>query len=164
MKKIIALFLSLTLAATCGAAAFADTMINKSDENQTGTLNVTYTTTETYTVTIPADVTLSSAAKEVSDREVKATDVLLASGSTLTVTVASANGYQLKNGTSAIPYTCKAGNTTITADNNTVLTVSAGTKNPDAVSLTIGTTDADIANATLAGAHTDTLTFTCAVS
>ena len=161
MKRILAVILAAVMVMGLATAVFAD---DKTLDGDAGTTNVTYTTEEAYTVTIPADITLTSS-KLSATGNVKVTNALLGSGETLKITVASSNGYNLVNGDSKIAYTVKKGETTITADANEVISVEAGVKITDtnSAALTFATTEANIKAATAAGAHKDTLTFTVSV-
>ena len=108
------------------------------------TTNVSYDVQPTYTVTIPATVDLG-------DNDVTQIKVELTSASN----TASGSTFNAKNGNSAVTYTITGdkaiavGDTvaTFTADGSKTLTFSA----------------ADKSNATVAGAHTETLTFSIAV-
>ena len=158
MKKLVAIILTVVMVFSMATVAFADTTVN----GDSGTVVVKYTTSEAYTVTIPADVTLTST--KLSDTgNVTVSDALLASGETLKIAVESANNYKLVNSTSGIAYTLKSGDTAITVDNNVVLSVAAGTKSGSA-ELTFATTEEDVKAATIAGDHKDTLTFTVSVA
>ena len=157
MKRFVSLLLALCMTFALATTAFAADITQDSAE-QTGQMEVSYTTGETYTVVIPADVTVGT---DAVTRDLQVKNILLTSGKTLKVTVASANGYQLKNNDSAIAYTVKNGDTQITADSNTVISVAAGTTADQSVTLSLLPTQDAINGATLAGKHTDTLTFTC---
>lgn len=54
-----------------------------------GTVEVTYGASESYTVTIPADITLT--ANQESDIEISASDVVIPYGNELTVSISSTN-------------------------------------------------------------------------
>ena len=160
MKKMIALVLAAVMTMSMTTAAFADQTVT----NNTGTVDVTYTiadSDESYIVTIPADVNLSSAAISKTG-DVKVTNAVLKSGNTLKISVATANGFNLVNGVSAIPYTVSDGAAAI-ANDGTVLTVAAGTAS-STKTLTFATTADNVKQATLTGAHKDTLTFTVSVT
>ena len=158
LAVVAALALSLTI---CIAPAFADSGFSGNDS----TTNVKYTVTEGYTVTVPADVTFTTSSK-TGTGVVKAENVIIANGKTLSVTVASSNGYTLKYGTdvaSSVAYTVKVGDSTTALSGTTaqqVLSVAAGTTS-DQVTLNFAT---DGTGFTKAGEHTDTLTFSCSIS
>ena len=159
MKKMVAVLLTAVMIMSTSMAAFAAD--DQTVSGNSGTTDVKYTTEEAYTVTIPADVTLTATTLSTTGN-VTVTDALLGEGKTLKITVESAKGYKLENGTSNIAYTLKKGDTTITADANEVLSVAAGTKTGSAA-LTFATSAENVANATLAGEHKDTLTFKVAL-
>ena len=166
MKKesIIAAIAATALCFALAGPAFAADL-NK--DTTSGTTTVTYTVSDSYTVSIPADVAFASDSLSKAGT-VSASNVILVDGKTLTVKVASANGYALKCGTgtaSSIAYTLTpAGGSALSGtDATTVLTVAAGTTS-GSTNLTFATTAQNIASATKAGDHTDTLTFTCSVA
>ena len=155
MKKILAVVLTAAMVMGTTTAVFADTTL----EGNSGTTDVTYETQESYTVTIPADISLANEDYSGSG-EVKVTNALLAASSTLKITVASANDYKLKLGSSEIAYTL-TGDNLITEENNEVLSVSSGVKVTDVNSqeLDFESSEEAVKAATLAGEHKDTLTF-----
>ena len=125
---------------------------------ETKATNVSYDVQPTYTVTIPATVDLGD--NDVT-ANIEASDVLLETGKQIKVDLTAASNTQegstfnAKNGNSAVTYTITGdkaiavGDTvaTFTANGSKALTFSA----------------ADKSAATVAGAHTETLTFTIAV-
>ena len=145
-KKIITLALAAAMLSATGITAFAETT------------NVSYDVQPTYTVTIPATVNLGD--NDVT-ANIEASDVLLETGKQIKVDLTAASNTQegstfnAKNGNSAVTYTITGdkaiavGDTvaTFTANGSKALTFSA----------------ADKSAATVAGAHTETLTFTIAV-
>ena len=159
MKRFTALMFALCMTLCLATPAMAAD-ITPNSEQQAGTMEVSYTTTESYTVTIPADVIVTTAGVNA---DLTAKNLLLASGHTLKVTAESTNGYKLKAGDSAIAYTCTVGDKTLSSTEKTVLTVSAGTIEDQTATMTFKTTTDAINAATLAGKHTDKLTFTCSV-
>ena len=146
MKKIITLALAAAMLSATGITAFAETT------------NVSYNVDPSYTVTIPATVDLGD--NDVT-ANIEASDVLLETGKQIKVDLtaasntASGSTFNAKNGDSAVTYTITGdkaiavGDTvaTFTADGSKTLTFSA----------------ADKSGATVAGAHTETLTFTVSV-
>ena len=146
MKKILTLALVGAMLSATGITAFAETT------------NVSYDVQPTYTVSIPAAVTLSDADVTA---DITASNVILEDGKQIKVDLtaasntASGSTFNAKNGDSAVTYTITGdkaiavGDTvaTFTADGSKTLTFSA----------------ADKSNATVAGAHTETLTFSIAV-
>ena len=92
--------------------------------------------------------------------------LVLTNGTKIDVTLSSANNFALKNtDASAIPYQVKKG-TTLLAQGNNVLNFTAGTSTNTGVSqaLDFVTTPDNLKAARLTGAHTDTITFTVAVT
>ena len=143
MKKLLAIVLAALMIAACSVTAFAETT------------TVTYDVDPSYTVSIPAAVTLSDADVTA---DITASDVVIENGSQITVKLTAASNtvsgstFNAKNGDSTVAYTITAdsavavGDTvaTFTADGSKTLTFSA----------------ADKSAATTAGEHTETLTFT----
>ena len=144
MKKLLAIILAALMIAACSVTAFA-----------ADTTTVTYEVQPTYTVSIPAAVTLSDADVTA---DITASDVVIENGSQITVKLtaasntASGSTFNAKNGDSTVTYTITGdeaiavGDTvaTFTADGSKTLTFSA----------------ADKSATTIAGEHTETLTFT----
>ena len=142
MKKILAIILAAVMIAACSVTAFAETT------------NVSYNVDPSYTVSIPAAVTLGDSAVEA---DITASDVIMEDGKQILVELTSASNtasgstFNAKNGDSTVTYTITGdeaiavGDTvaTFTADGSKTLTFSA----------------ADKSGATVAGTHTETLTF-----
>ena len=145
-KKILTLALAAAMLSATGITAFAETT------------NVSYNVDPSYTVSIPAAVTLGDSAVEA---DITASNVILEDGKQIKVDLtaasntASGSTFNAKNGDSAVTYTITGdkaiavGDTvaTFTANGSQTLTFSAANK----------------AGITAAGAHTETLTFTIAV-
>ena len=119
-----------------------------------GTTEVTYDVQPTYTIAIPASVTLGDADVTA---DITASDVLLESGKQVKVELtaasntASGSTFNAKNGDSTVTYTITGDSAIAVGD--TVATFTAnGSK-----TLTFS---ADKSAATVAGSHTETLTFT----
>ena len=143
MKKLLAIVLAALMIAACSVTAFAETT------------NVSYNVDPSYTVSIPAAVTLVDSAVEA---DITASDVIMEDGKQIKVELTSASNtasgstFNAKNGDSTVAYTITAdsavavGDTvaTFTADGSKTLTFSA----------------ADKSATTIAGEHTETLTFT----
>ena len=146
MKKTLAILLVAIMATVCAVPAFAEST------------DVSYNVEPTYTISIPAAVTLGDSAVEA---DITASDVLLGDNQQIEVELTSASNtpsgstFNAKNGDSAVTYTITGdeaiavGDTvaTFTADGSKTLTFSA----------------ADKSAVTVAGAHTETLTFTVKV-
>ena len=120
--------------------------------------DVSYDVQPTYTVAIPASVTLGDSAVEAT---ITASDVILESGKQVAVELteasntASGSTFNAKNGESVVTYTI-TGDAAI-AVGDTVATFTAnGTK-------TLTFAVADKTGITVAGSHTETLTFTISV-
>ncbi len=147
MKKLLAIIIAAVMIAACTVTAFADTT------------DVSYDVQPTYTVSIPASVTLSDADVTA---DVTASDVILESGKKIKVELTSASNtasgstFNAKNGDSTVTYTITGdkaiavGDTvaTFTANGSKTLTFSAANKSA----------------ATVAGNHTETLTFTVSIA
>ena len=161
MKKTAALVLAAVMAAAMAFTAFA--------ENPTsGSTEVKYSPdAESYTITIPATCSITAADTDV-DLEIKGNDVKVLLGRSLFFKVASGNGWKMKNGASAIEYTAKLGATVLTNDATVLEIKGVGTKTAAAeadskATLKVQSTTAQINAATVAGEHTDTLTFTVSI-
>ena len=158
LKKILTLALVAAMLTATGITAFAAD-IDQDTTPPTGTTSVTMSVAPSYTVSIPASVTLGDADVTA---DITASDVILEDGKQIKVDLtaasntASGSTFNAKNGDSAVTYTISAGDKTI-AVNDTVATFTAnGSK-------TLTFSAADKSAATAAGAHTETLTFTIGV-
>lgn len=147
MKKLLAIIIAAVMIAACSVTAFA-----------ADTTTVTYEVQPTYTVSIPASVTLSDADVTA---DVTASDVILESGKKIKVKLTSASNtasgstFNAKNGDSTVTYTITGDEAIAVGD--TVATFTAnGSK-------TLTFSAADKSAATVAGSHTETLTFTVSV-
>jgi len=150
MKKLLTLALVGAMLTATGITAYAV---------PGNTTEVSYEVAPTYTVVIPESVALGDTAVTA---DIEATNVLLEDGKQIKVDLtvasntASGSTFNAKNGDSAVTYTISAGDKAI-AVNDTVATFTAnGSK-------TLTFSAADKSAATVAGAHTETLTFTIAV-
>ena len=146
MKKLLAIILAAVMIAACSVTAFAETT------------NVSYNVDPSYTVSIPAAVTLGDSAVEA---DITASDVIMEDGKQILVELTSASNtasgstFNAKNGDSAVTYTITGDEAIAVGD--TVATFTAnGSK-------TLTFSAADKSAATVAGAHTETLTFTVSV-
>ena len=156
MKKTISAVLAVIMILALGITAFAENGISGNS-----TIKVTYTTAKSYEVTIPSAQSFSTGNLSKTG-SVTATNVLLESGDVLNVTMKSANNFKLVCDGSEIEYAVKIDGEAV-ANDAAVLSVNAGTTSGEAV-LTFETTADNIAAATKAGDHIDTITFTCSVS
>ena len=154
MKKLLSLVLAAILLCSISVTALATDL---NEGNNVGVITVSYGVSEGYIVTIPADVSISTAGVEST---LSANSVLLPDGKTLTVSVTSENNYNLEYANSTIPYTILVDGMEQTAETFIALSVISGTTS-DNVTMVFKTTDENIAKATKSGNHTDTLTFTC---
>ena len=146
MKKLLAIVLAALMIAACSVTAFAETT------------DVSYDVQPSYTVSIPAAVTLGDSAVEA---DITASDVILEGGKQVVVELTSASNtasgstFNAKNGDSTVTYTITGDEAIAVGD--TVATFTAnGSK-------TLTFSAADKSAATVAGAHTETLTFTVSV-
>lgn len=171
MRKLLALFLAMLMlmnvAAMAAAADEEGSTSSDGNQKQTSDVEVKYdndnNTGGKYTVVIPPSVTVDVVG-EPTVLPVEALDVVLPDGKALEVTVASfqlgENGaIQMEYLGSFIPYLLQIGTTKVTQQNQLVLSVPSGTTTGN-VDMKVTITNEDIAKATKAGEHKDTLTFT----
>lgn len=124
MKKLLTLLLTAALATAAATTAFADTSITPSD----GKMNVTYTVAPSYTVTIPASVTLGEKATVLaSGVKINKNQNLIVK---LTGTSESDNTFKVKANGAELTYTVKKGNADI-AVGSEVLAVNSETSGDD---------------------------------
>lgn len=146
MKKLLTFALVGAMLTATGITAFAETT------------NVSYNVNPSYTVSIPAAVTLGDADVTA---DITASDVILEDGKQIKVDLtaasntASGSTFNAKNGDSTVTYTITGDKAIAVGD--TVATFTAnGSK-------TLTFSAADKSAATVAGSHTETLTFNIAV-
>lgn len=170
MKKRIALVLALVLALSISAAAFAagdpqNIIINPDNSATRQPVQVTFSVGPTYTITIPATVTLvkdPDTGNYRQDATIEAENVRLLEGKVLEVSLTSASGFKLSTNASGatyeLPYTVTVGSaaTSIAAD-GVVATFATQTGVQDA------TLHFAAAHPTYAGVYRDTVTFTIQV-
>lgn len=153
MKKLLTLLLTAALATAAATTAFADTSITPSD----GKMNVTYTVAPSYTVTIPASVTLGQTAI------VSASNVKINKDQTLkvklTATSENDNTFKVKANGAELTYTVKKGTTDI-AVGSEVLAVNSETSGDD---LKAELSFIAPTSTTFAGEYKGTVTFTVSV-
>ncbi len=166
-KKLLSTLLALALCGTMSLTAFAaDTEIKPDSNPKTGNTQVTFNVDPTYTVTIPATITLekdtTDGVKYIGTGKVEAAQGLrLKEDEKIEVRLTECD-YQLDTDASAtykLPYTVKAGEAEVTADSNLVATFT--TEANTAVQESILTFTAN--DPTYAGDYSDTVTFTVAV-
>ena len=146
--------------------AFADTTVqpdtNGDPTPSTAGMDVSYEVSPTYTVVIPASVTLSATADTT--RDITAEDVKLEQGSKIVVTLdeasntASGTTFHAKIGDSTATYSINDGAIGVDTSNNTIAEFDTKTGDQFAT-LTFSKAE----GATYAGTHTETLTFGIAV-
>ena len=146
MKKLLAIIIAAVMIAACSVTAFAETT------------DVSYDVQPTYTLSIPASVTLGDADVTA---DITASDVIMEDGKQIKVELTSASNtasgstFNAKNGDSTVTYTITGDEAIAVGD--TVATFTAnGSK-------TLTFSAADKSAATVAGTHTETLTFTVKV-
>ena len=149
-RKVIAALTTLAL-----AVASVPFMVSADD------LEVTYNAEASYTVTIPASVTLSATADVTAD--IKAEDVLLETGQAISVKLQTASNTEsgstfnakTADGASTATYTISAAETAISVGDEVANFDADGSQ-----TLTFSKAE----GATTAGSHTETLTFNISVS
>ena len=151
MKKLFAFILTVAMLATLSVTAFA--VVDQDSQDPSGAMNVTYTVAPTFTVTIPASVTLGDAAT------ISAANVVVPKGKQVEVSIAEANGFKATTPEGAeLIYTVKNGNTAV-AEGDIVLAVNPKYGNTGSTTLTfVAPTEY-----TYSGDYTGTVTFTVAV-
>ncbi|MGN0442589.1 MAG: hypothetical protein ACI4FO_07775 [Acutalibacteraceae bacterium] len=150
MKKILAALLSISILASVSVTAFA-AEINQDSDPKTADAEITTSIAPTYTVTIPADVTVEFNAETTDFGEIKVTSAQIDPDKCIKVALTSDG--ELNNAvdeTKVIPYTVTAGNTAFTSE--TYLATG------DSTELTINITQDDW-NKAYAGDYSDTVTF-----
>lgn len=164
MKKLLAFILAALMVCLMTVPAMATTTIVADRGN--GSTQLSYSVTQTYTVTIPEGFDLSTTE---SPQVLSVSNVLIPDGKKLTVNMVSTNfdstdKYRVAYQGSYIKYSVKVGSseTALAANDTEILALVAGTTS-GSVTLKFQTTAGNIAGATKAGIHTDTLTFNFAV-
>lgn len=149
MKKLLSLTLIIAIVITMSVTAFASEIKENSATNS-GSTNITYTVDNSYIVTIPDSMTIGTEAT------VSVSDVILADGYNLKVSVSSTqynDGWKLKNNDDYIGYTLKIDGTDVDNNGNVLTARSGETPEKKLVTVLTGT-------AKYSGRYTDTLTFT----
>ena len=163
-KKLISLALVCAMVFALGVTALArdgGTQVDQDSTDKTGNTKVSYSVDPTYTITIPSSVALSNTAQS---KTLKAENVILEGGKKITVTLTAAsntdNGestFNAKNGdTSTATYT-------ITTPSGSVKVGDKVAEFPSNGSVDLTFSAANTSNVTVAGDHTETLTFTITV-
>lgn len=158
MKKLLTIMLALVMVLSLSVTAFA-AEIDEGSADPTGSTNVTFQVDPTYTVTIPATVTLvkdSETGNYKQDATITATDVRLEEGKVIVVTLSG--DFTLTAGTTDLPYTVTVGEDTTAVANGAVVATFVTSTEAQSVTLHFA---AD--NPTYAGSYSDTVTFTIAV-
>lgn len=166
MKKLLTIMLALVMVLSLSVNAFAAN-ITQDSTPKTADTNVTFNVDPTYTVTIPATVTLAKAADGSyrQDATITAADVRLEEGKTIVVTLAS--DFKLTTGAAGaiyeLPYTVTVGDPgTAIATGGTVATFTTDTNSQ--TSTQTSTLHFAAANPQYAGNYSDTVTFTISVA
>ncbi len=167
-KKALSILLALALCGIMPLTAFAaDTEIKPETTPKTGDTQVTFNVDPTYTITIPAEITLAKTDADgtvqyIGNGTLKANEGLrLLEDEKIEVRLTDCD-YQLDTAATAaykLPYTVKAGTADITADSNLVATFTTeenATEQTSELTFTAG-------DPKYAGDYSDTVTFTIAV-
>lgn len=153
MKKLFALLLAITMMLSLSVTAFAAEIDQDTAAPQEGSIAVSYQVAPTYTVTIPATVTLGETAK------IEVENVVVEKGKQVEVALTNANDFKVATPEGAeLTYTVKNGETEV-AEGETVLAVNPkdGTTGETTLSFVAPTT------IQYAGKYEGTVTFTVAV-
>lgn len=163
-KRLLAAVMALTMvSAIAPMSTFADTEVKQDSSNQSGEMTATYDVTAKYTVTIPAGVTLDAEEDVTSD--ITAENVLIEKGKEVVVKLTGGTNttegsiFHAMRGDSTAKYTISAGTPAAAVSvGDTVATFSNGTAKQSST-----LTFSKPTGWTVAGEHTETLTFTIAV-
>lgn len=159
MKKIFILLLVIVMAVSLSVTAFAEDntiSYDESKESQTSGLSVTYNVAPTFTVVIPASVTLGNSVT------VSAEDVVVEYGNAVTVTLSgtseSDNSFKLRTDEGAvISYAVTKGGVDVTVGDTVLSAI------PTSAETSAELTFTEPASYTYAGIYKGTVTFTIAV-
>ena len=151
MKKFIALAIAILMMAVLAVPAFAAT-INQTTDPKTGTMTVTYSPAEGYVVTIPETLVVGN----TTGVELKI-ESNYANALSFNVTVAGDFTLRKAGDDETYAYELKVDGTAIEAGN--VITNESLAQKEKSVVLTASWADG-VTAPTVAGAYTDTLTFT----
>ena len=151
MKKLVTLLLTAALAITAATTAFATETGTNGSSNQAGdhNISVSYKVDPSYTVSIPASVTLDSETKS-NTAEIKVTGVTVDYGKKVKVALKIGTGFKVKTDEGAeLPCKVTKGTSEV-GDNGTVLEVTPARKNGNAT-LTFAITDSVVYSGTYKG-------------
>ena len=154
--------------APMSAFAITEKDIDTTTGKATGTMTATYDVTAKYTVTIPPSAVIADTEAAATAQSIKAENVLLASGETVIVTLSEASNtttanstiFNAKKGDSTVKYTIKAGSDTVALGGKVAEFESKAAEQKVDMKFIKDSTSAP----TVAGKHTETLTFTISVS
>lgn len=159
MKKLLTLLLTAALATAAATTAFADTSIEPSTTPQKGKTEVSYTVQPSYTVTIPASVTLTNTNK-IGTATVKAENVTVPHGKAVKVALTNANDFKVKSTEGAeLPYTITKDRQNVTVNDVVLSVASDATGKKGEAILEFEITDKIV----YSGEYTGTVTFTVSV-
>ncbi len=153
MKKLFALLLAITMMLSLSVTAFAAEIDQDTAAPQEGSIAVSYQVAPTYTVTIPATVTLGENAK------IEVENVVVNKGKQVEVALTNANDFKVATPEGAeLTYTVRNGEAEV-AEGDTVLAVNPADGTTGEITLTF------VAPTTIqyAGKYEGTVTFTVAV-
>lgn len=153
MKKFVTLLLTAALATAAATTAFADTIVNPAN----GQMKVTYTVNPSYTVTIPASVTLGEKATvSASGVKINKNQNLIVK---LTGTSGNNNAFTVTANGAELAYTVKNGTTDIAVGSEVLNVNSTTASNKLSAELSFVAPT----STTYAGNYTGTVTFTVSV-
>ncbi len=172
IKKIIAGFSAMALASAMSLSALAvaepeGTRITNESQNKTGNMTATYTVAPGYMVTIPAGAVIADSDETATAQQIKAENVILGDRKKLVVTLTGATNtteekaskFNAKNGDSTVKYSIKAGGKAVTLGGE----VASFENKAEEQTVDVKFFKDSTSTPTLAGDHTEQLTFTISV-